>query len=252
MGGHFLGADIGYTCLGGTTYEVTLTIYRNCDGAALLPMDLEFSSDCGTGFTVIGITPVTAPVDVSQLCADSLVSSTCNGGALPGTERYQYTTIVNLSNCDSWRISLSECCRSVTINAAGVFGTYVEAVLNSVTAPCNNSPVFIDGFIPYVCVNQPITYNFGVIESDGDSLVYSLIDGRYAAPLPLSISYQGAYSGAAPFPVVLLDPLTGQLSFTAPMVGNYVLVVLVEEYDSAGNLIGSVMRDMMVVALACR
>ncbi|MCB0795480.1 MAG: hypothetical protein KDB88_12145, partial [Flavobacteriales bacterium] len=250
FGAHYSGASITYECLGGNMYEVTLDLFVDCFGVPPIPQSITFSSDCGTQFTVNNL-PVPVGTEVSQLCAAELANSTCNGGTLPGIRHFQYTTTVNLAACDEWTISWNICCRNTTVNLNGTPGMYVEATLDNATAPCNNSPVFTDMSLPYVCANQTVNYNFGVTEPDGNTLQYSLIDARYAGPGPTPVPYAGGFSGSAPVNAVTLDPVTGQLSFFPTAVGNYVVAVLVEEFDANGVLIGSVMRDIMFVVLPC-
>jgi len=103
---HFSGASITYECLGGNQYQVSLDLFVDCSGVAVIPQDLVFQSDCGDLFTVFDI-PVSPPTEVSQLCPAELPNSTCNGGALPGIEHYVFQTTVNLAACDDWTISWS-------------------------------------------------------------------------------------------------------------------------------------------------
>ncbi|MCB0781178.1 MAG: hypothetical protein KDC03_16915, partial [Flavobacteriales bacterium] len=247
---HFSGGNITYECLGGNQYLVELDLFIDCSGVAVIPQDLSFQSDCGQQFDVLDI-PVTPGLEVSQLCAAELPNSTCNGGPLPGIEVYTFQTVVNLPPCDGWTISWAVCCRNTTVNLQANPGIYVEATLNNATAPCNNSPLFTDQSLPYVCANQVVNYNMGVTESDGDSLAYSLISAQYAAPLPTPTNYSPGFSGGSPIPGITVDPITGQLTFTPTITGNFVVSVLVEEFDDAGNLLGTVMRDLMVTVLNC-
>ncbi|MCB9193060.1 MAG: hypothetical protein H6597_00885 [Flavobacteriales bacterium] len=247
---HYSGGSLTYQCLGGNQYLITLDLFVDCSGITPIPQSIDFSSDCGTSFSVLNL-PVPPGTEVSQLCAASLPNSTCNGGALPGIQHYQFQTTVNLSACDEWTMSWSICCRNNTVNLSGTPGMYIEATLDNATAPCNDSPVFTDLSIPYVCVNQVVNYNYGVTDPNGNTLVYSLIDARYAAPVPTPVTYAGAYTGANPINGITLDPNTGQLTFLPTLQGNYVVTLLVEEYDSNGVLIGSVMRDQMFVVLNC-
>ena len=247
---HYSGASITYECLGGNQYLVHLDLFLDCSGFQIISQSLDLQSDCGSQFTLNNL-PTPVATEVSQLCPSALPNSTCNGGALPGIQHYQFDAVVTLAPCDSWTISWDICCRNTTINVAALPGIYVEATLDNLNAACNNSPVFTDQSLPYVCVNQPVDYNFGVTEPDGDSLVYSLVSGQYAAPAPTAVTYNPGYSGAVPIPGVLLDPITGQLTFTPTVVGNYVVVVLVEEFDANGQLIGTVQRDILFVVLNC-
>ncbi|MEO8066114.1 MAG: hypothetical protein ABI599_00335, partial [Flavobacteriales bacterium] len=246
--GHFAGGDITYECLGGTSYQVTLDLFLDCAGSPMIPQDLNFSNDCGLSFTLNALA-VPVPTEVSQLCAADMPNSSCNGGALPGMEHYVFSVVVNLPPCNDWTISWDLCCRATTINLMGTPGMYIEANLDNATAPCNNSPVFTDQSIPYVCVNQPVNYNYGVTEPDGNALVYSLVAARENTGT--AVAYNGGYTGPLPVPGITLDPATGQLAFTPTLIGNYVISVLVEEFDINGVLIGSVMRDQMFVVLPC-
>src|ERR1035437_3333536 len=157
---------------------------------------------------------------------------------------FHFTGIVTIAPaCDTWTMSWTTCCRNAAIlnlQTPDLFGSYIQATLNSTTAPCNSSPSFTSQPIPYVCVNQLVNYNYGVVETDGDSLHYSLINAMDAGAV--NLTYVAGYSAALPIPGITINPATGALSFTPTMLGNFVVVVLVQEYDSNGNLIGTVMR----------
>jgi hypothetical protein len=247
---HYAGGSITYECVGPDQFLINLDLFLDCTGVPSIAQTLTFTSTCGTVFTVPAIPPP-PPVEVSQLCAASLPSSTCNGGTLPGIEYYHFETIVTLPPCDHWTVSWNICCRATTVDIIGVPGIYIEAEIYNATDPCNNSPEFTDQSIPYVCLNQPVYYNFGVNEPDGDVFTYSLINARFFGGTVQDVNYQPGFSGGTPVPGITLDPVTGQIVFTPTISGNYVVVVEVEEFDSNGNLIGTVMRDVMFVVLPC-
>lgn len=147
--------------------------------------------------------------EVSQLCAAELVNSTCNGGALPGIMWDEFVTVQNLPPCDSWNVSWNICCRSNSQNLVGNQGMFIDAEINTLDAACDNSPVFTDQSLPYVCVNQPVYYNFGVTEPDGNTLS---IPGERPA-----VRRHGAepelparFHGGLPIPGITVDPITGQ------------------------------------------
>ena len=250
IGNHYSGANILYTCSGNNQYEVTLQVFVDCSGAAVVPQTLSFSSSCGTNFTVAGL-PVAVGTEVSQLCAAQIGNSTCNGGTLPGMRLYEFTTTQFLPPCDGWTISWDLCCRATSINLVGNQGEYVETVLNNATAACDNSPVFAEDALPYVCVDQLVSYNFGVSDADGDSLVYALVDARKFNASPLPTNYQPGFSGAEPIPGITLDATTGQVLFTPTLIGYYVVAVKVDAFNDAGELTGSVVRDILFVVIDC-
>ncbi|MCI5055038.1 MAG: gliding motility-associated C-terminal domain-containing protein [Flavobacteriales bacterium] len=251
---HVSGGDISYVCNGNGSYTFTLSLYRRCSGVSMSSSaSVSFNSSCGNqtvSFSQIG---PSNGVEISQLCPPQTPNSECNGGSLPGLQRYDYQATVTLPPCADWTISWGSCCRNTSVNVANSYneGIYIEATMNNVVSPCNNSPVFSAQPIPYVCVNQPVTYNFGVIEIDGDSLVYSFIDARDNSPSGQNLSYNGGFSATNAINGITIDPQTGQLNFTATTIGNFIVVVLVEEYDANGNLIGTVMRDIQFVVENC-
>lgn len=248
LAAHLPGGNITYTCLGGSQFEITLTLFRDCDGNELLPQDLSFQSDCGTSFTITDL-PVSAGNEVSQLCPADLPNSTCNGGTLPGIEVYEVQTTVILGTCSNWTISWEECCRSSSLNLMGNPGTYIEAQLNTVSAPCNNSPQFTQDVIPYVCANEPVTYNLAVTEADGHELRYHLIDAR--ATYSMNVEYLEDFTGPQPYLNLVIDSLSGQITFTPTEIGKIFTVVQVDEFLSNGVLVGSVMRDFPFVVIDC-
>lgn len=247
---HFSGASITYDCLGGNNYMIHLDVFLDCSGSPLTPQAVQFSNSCGISFAINSLMP-TSQTEISQLCDAELVNSTCNGGGLPGFMHYQYEIPVFLAPCDFWTISWSICCRNNMVNVVGTPGLYAQATVNNAGGACDDSPQFGSMGIPFVCVGDPVQYNPGVFDTDGNSLVFSLIPARFATPAPTSVTYQGGYSGAVPIPGITIDPTTGQLSFTPATVGNYTVVIQVNSYDASGVLVGTVMADIMFVVQAC-
>ena len=247
---HFSGASITYECTGGNMYNVYLDLYLDCAGTAITPQTLNFTNDCGVSFSIANLLYVSEQ-EVSPLCNAALPNSTCNGGTLPGFRWYRFQTSLFLSPCDSWTISWNICCRNTMENIAGTPGTYVEATLNNTGGLCDDSPVFADSGIPYICLGNDLLYSPGATDPDGNTMVFALIDARFNAPPPTTVNYMPGYTGAEPLPGMTIDPNTGQLNFEPTEQGNYTVVVQVSTYDPAGNLIGTVMRDLMFVAVAC-
>lgn len=255
-GTHTMGADITYTCLGGSQYQVKLTLFRDCAG--ILPLttqSLQYSSaSCGVN-SFITLTQSGSVVDVTPLCPSAV--SACSGGAiLFGIEQYTFTGILNLpaNSCNDWELGWSNCCRNnaiTTLNFPGNQSTYISATLDNTLSPCNTSPVFTHIPTPIVCINQPVIYNHGVTDPDGDSLAFSLVD-CFQDP-STTVNYATGFSNANPLATstgVIIDNNTGELTFTPNQIQIGVICVKVEEFRS-GVKIGETVRDMQFSVISC-
>ncbi len=249
-GTHISGGEIYYNCLGGNQYRITLVVYRDCAGISLNgSYTLNVNSPCGNK-TMTVTTP--GGTEISQLCDLQLPNSTCNGGSLPGIQQFIYTGTVTLPPCNFWTISWTEQWRNGAIAnlvQPGNKNVYIEAKLNNVIAPCDDSPQFTNTAIPYVCAGFPISYSYGAYDPTGDSLTYTFISAMNTGAV--NLPYVGAFTGTEPITGITLDPHTGQVGFTLNQIGNWVVVVRVDQFDNNGNWIGSVMRDMQFIAYPC-
>ncbi len=252
---HVAGADITYKRVGVDSFLITVSIFEDCAGSATVStsIDVRFTNTCGFANFNVSF-PRISVSEVSQLCPAEQPNSWCNGGTLPGMRQKVFQKIVVLQPCASWRVVWGVANRNASVNLDPPGNNYyfaVDAEINSIAAPINQSPVFNSQPIPYVCANQLVNYSFGVSELDGDSLVYSF-DSPLGGSLnnPTILTYQPGYSVNQPLPGIILDPVSGMLSFTPTLLGNFVLVVKVEEYRN-GNLIGFVKRDIQFVVRSC-
>lgn len=250
MATHMSGGEIYWECIGPNQFRIRLLVYRDCAGIGVDPTyNLVLTSPCGNRNLTVTHSGAT---ELSQLCDIQLPNSTCNGGTLPGIQQYVYTGTITLPPCNSWHISWTNIYRNnaiVNLTNPGTRHMYIESVLNSSAAPCNDSPTFTNTAIPYVCLGYPVTYSYGAVDNESDSLSYSLIGARMVNGT--AIPYTNPNSPAQPIPGITLDPVTGLMNFTLNTAGNWVVVVLVTEYDANGNVIGSIMRDMQFVAYPC-
>jgi gliding motility-associated-like protein len=251
---HVQGGNITYKCLGGNQYEVSLALYRDCAGATA-PTSVSInrkSVSCGinSNFTLNKITGT--GIEVTPICPS--LATQCTGGSYPGVQEYIYRGIVTLPPCSDWVLSYSLCCRN---NAIGTIlspssqNMYIEATLNNLAFPCNDSPEFTNRPVPFICVGQPFCFNNGSIDSDGDSLSYSLITPRHSATV--FVTYIAPYSASQPLassPACTFNPLTGDMCVTPTMLQVTVFTVLVREWRG-GILVGSVMRDIQMRTVTC-
>ncbi|MBP6658062.1 MAG: gliding motility-associated C-terminal domain-containing protein [Bacteroidia bacterium] len=260
---HMAGADISYTCLGGNSYRIDLTFYRDCAGSdALSEVYLDFTSaSCGQSFQQTLV--VEDSSEIAYPCPSQTTKCTDPNSPNPGIKQYIYSQIVNLpAQCNDWIIGWEYCCRNCDITTmfqptpcvpGSNPGLYIETTLNNLTVTCNSSPVFSNIPIAFVCVGQPFTYNHGVIDPNGDSLVYSLVDPLTSDTTHSPIPYLPGFSATNPITSstgVTIDPVTGDITFTPTQTEVGVLSVLVQEYRN-GVLIGSVIRDMEIYIRPC-
>ncbi|MCI5055570.1 MAG: gliding motility-associated C-terminal domain-containing protein [Flavobacteriales bacterium] len=251
---HLAGGDFSWECLGNNQYVITLNLFRDCDGInAPGSAFVNFSSPCGTqSSTLTLINP--GGTEVSQLCPQDSLNSTCHsGGTLPGMQQYIYVDTITLIPCPQgpWTMSYEDCCRNsaiVNLQPATQSMT-INADLFNNNDTCNNSPTFTAQPIPYVCQNQPVSYNYGVTEPDGDSLSFSLV---CAEANGVCVTYAAGYTAGVPIPGITIDPATGQLNFTPTLLGNFVVVVQATEVDPiTGDTIGIVKRDIQFIVIQC-
>ncbi len=256
MATHFAGSDLTYTCLGGNTYLITFTFYRDCSGAsAPTSQTVSFSCSSNSQFNFTATLqriPGTGQ-EITPGC--SAVPTHCSGGNGYGIQEYVYQATVTLAPCNSWTIQTSSCCRNTVSTVSGQGSWTMLAHLNNLTAPCNSSPTFSNKPVAVVCQGQSFCFNHGALDPDGDSLVYS-----FYAPYtnyPATVPYNGSYSATqflqSSTPITI-DPVTGDICFTPSLIQSTVTGVKVEEYrtiNGVATLIGTVYRDLQMKVVQC-
>ncbi len=252
---HLTGGDIVYECVGQDSFLVTLTLFRDCSGVTAPPNAiLDLTSGCGSVFTVV-LTKDPTVVEVSQICASMVSSSTCNGGSLFGLEAHSYSALVTLNPaCNAWTLSNSTCCRNtsiVNLQNPGGLNTHLQTTLYSSTFPSNSSPYFAEFGMPTIFSGQTSQFNLGAVDPDGDSLVYFMAPaygvGTSMVPYNLGYTFLQPLGGSG----VTLNSSNGQLSITPSTLGVFVVNVRVEEYDMATGLLkGTIRRDFQVTVIA--
>ena len=253
---HFAGSDLTYTCLGGNTYLISLSFYRDCSGISApgsTPVQFSCSSNGQFNFSAtLNKIPGTGQ-EVTPGC--SAIPTRCNGGYNYGIREYVYQAQVTLVPCNSWTMSYSSCCRNpiTTLQSSG--GWYIMAKLNNLSAPCNSSPTFSNKPIAVACNGQTSCFNHGALDPNGDSLVYSFFAPKTSASATVNYlagySYTNFLNSSTP---ITIDPLTGDICFTP--TSNLVTVtgVKVQEWRTISGvptLIGTVYRDIQLKVDYC-
>lgn len=244
---HQFGGEITYENIGQDTMKITLTLYKDCAAGTYPSTDTVFIEGLNCNFTL----PLQLEYiqDVTPICAS--MSSPCQGGtALPyGVEKLRYSdTIVLPSNCIYGSIQYQSCCRSIDLTNLDQPGTqsfFIETSFDNSTLPKNNSPVFTTDPLVITCSQQPVVFNPGATDPDGDSLSFALVDCRQSPfvkvdyLIPQVIITTGGMS---------FSPTTGTISFTPDGAQQSVWCMKVEEFRN-GKKIGEMYRDLRIVVL---
>lgn len=263
---HVAGGEITYKCIGNSTYEITMKVYRDCQGIPLcncpglsgctLPGGLNITAvdsvynGINLGNVLMTVVPnASSGYDIIELCqSTNSVCSNCGtrnpGTFAPGIEMYTFTGTAFLNNfmngiCNV-NLGFSTCCRNssnTTLQNPSGIGYFIDCNINTCNATCNSSPVFNNSPVIAVCAGQDVIYNLSTSDPDGDSLSYSLGSALTAANTPAA--YKAPYSANFPFPFlgapnvnaplpmgIHIDAVTGDIRFRP--IGNFVSNFIIE------------------------
>ncbi len=265
---HIVGGEIYYDCLGNNDYRITLKLYRDCiNGVAAYdnPASIGIFNTAGVLLNSIGL-----PFPGSNFVPPTINSPCYTPPQNVCVEEAIYQGVVNLPPiAGGYVISYQRCCRNNTIlnliNPGGVGSTYTINIPPTNLAVCNSSARY-NNFPPiYLCEGAPLVFDHSATDPDGDSLVYELcdpFDGASAAvpqPVPPAgppyafVPFAPPYSGANPMsanPAMAIDPVTGLLTGTPNLSGQWVVGVCCKEYRN-GQLICVNKRDFQFNVLPC-
>jgi hypothetical protein len=243
---HLMGGQIVVTNLGGYDYEIKLTAYRDTIGipmatAAMFQISMDSSG-------------VMIPINLLTVPADSMSGGLVMGvSAAYGVEVYTYTDTITLPGDGYYTISWQDCCRNASIINMGNAGAEYFALSTSLTVDLlnpNSSPSYLTLPVAYLPSDTLWQYNPLPFDPDGDSLAWSLTTPLGSGGIVSGYQFLDdtmLYSNAStPF---ALDSVTGELSWSARMQGNFVAAFLIEEYRN-GVKIGEMRRDMQYIVIS--
>jgi hypothetical protein len=251
-GNHILGGHITYECLGGNNYGVTLTIYKDCFGStsAVPTENLFFIPSTGCTIPFSANIPLTGEVEISDLCASEIVNSSCSGGFIPGAQQLTYYGELNLNPGCTWQIQWASGDWNYFINMDNSLlpTAFLATDLDPTTVGCASSiEIVTPNPINYSCTGDAVVYDIAVNNPNNYDLAFSLV-------CPLTTAGATAPITAPcndPIPGMTIDPNTGQIGFTSPMMfGNYVTAVSIDMFDN-GDYVGTVTESIAFTIRLC-
>lgn len=273
---HIVGGFMSYKYIGGNQYQLTLTVYRDCNSATLFDGDPNNSSVTVASIGLFDISGGSSSlVDNFQLInpvvtnVSSAITNPClqvPAGVCVEQGVYVHTFSVP-DPTKSYVLVYERCCRNGTISNLdnpGAEGATYTAVIPPTNTFQNSSPVFKNFPPPFICNNAALSFDHSATDADGDSLVYSLCTPNTGAssgspaPNPPSnppyspINWLSPYNANDPLGGVPLtiDSKVGYLTGVPNTIGQFVVGVCVSEYRN-GILIGTYTRDFQFNVTTC-
>ena len=265
---HIVGGEIHYRCLGNDQYEVSLTVFRDCDtGVPWFDMPAAvgvFDDKDSLIFDIRMAFRNNDTLDV-QLFDPCMVAPP---NVCIHTTTY-LDTIALPFRSGGYQLVYQRCCRNQSIvniqNPTSTGATYSAFLSETALLTCNSSAIFQSWPPVYVCTDAPILYDHSANDIDGDSVVYELctpFTGATAGqsrPQPPNNPPYNPVVWVAPFgqdnmiggpDSLKIDAQTGLLTGTPHIPGVFVVGVCAKEYRN-GQLIGTTRRDFQYVVGAC-
>ena len=262
---HIVGGEINYKYISKNTYEINLTVYRDCGKSTNAPYDQEawigFFDHNNDSVTVLRI-PFTGsdtlPLSINSKCAKE-PSGICY-------EVTHYIDTIELPPIPGgYQVVYQRCCWNLSVTniknphppstPQGSAGLTIHTwIPDANMVEVNSNPVFQELTPPFICHGTEFRFNHAAIDPDGDSLTYRIVT-PYDAPLanayefppapPYALAqYRNGFSlsnvmGGEP---LRIDAHTGFVQAKPDQIGQFVFAVQVLEYRD-GIQIGETTRS---------
>lgn len=284
---HIIGGDITYEYLGEPTpgfkrWRFTMHIYRDCYGnGADFDIPAEFAIYQGTELNnSLHSTYSLNDYDYTKLIPDTPQCVTNIPLVCVEEAVYSFEATLPVLANQSYFVVYQRCCRNNTItnivNPGDVGATYFIELTPAAMAANNNSPEYVNFPPIIICNNLPLVFNHSATDADGDLLVYSfcqaLAGGGNITFTPDLFSCIGAkptppcpppfdnvpyalptYSAGNPVggdPQITINQVSGVITGTPTIIGQFVVAVCVQEYRN-GLLLSTVQREFQFNVTDC-
>ncbi len=279
---HLMGGEITWRSLGGTNYEFTLVIYRDCNGLDIIDPSLNLRV-WGHPFVNTVTCNFLSTTDLSPNCTEVLGSPAeidcgigIGGGTGPGAiQKYVYrsgpVSLIGVPPATGWAFTYDSFSRNWdldNITDPYAYGFTLSSIMYALPDAClDSSPEFAQDPYMLLCEGSNFQFDANAFDKDNDSMVFSWgtpLDhfpaGDFDPPTnPSPVPFEPGYSATNPTPDALInpgnigatmDPVTGQINFTSFTPGNYGFAQKIDCYRD-GVLIATINRESQVVIIPC-
>lgn len=218
--------EINYTKLTGLTYQLAVTAFVFEHS----PIDSAIEISYGDG-------------DTGFIFIDEIITSN------NGIKKCTYTGNHTYPGPDDYRVVVNYYYRvnglkNIFYSNTEPIHIYADIRINPFITN-NTSPVFTNTPILSACTGKTYTYNCGIYDADGDSIVYELIPCMNATGGMITNYFFPETSN------VFEISNTGTINWDTPTQENeYAFTIKIDEYRN-GARIGTIMKDISVYALNC-
>jgi gliding motility-associated-like protein len=268
---HIVGGELNYTHIEDDSYEISLTIFRDCYNAN---PNVFFDDTVSIGvydpFFNFLVEDIRIPFDT--LLNDTLSPVLYNDCLIIPPAVCVHTTVykdtIDLPyNSNGYVLVYQRCCRNGTINnivapleTGATFSVFISPKALEIK---NSSPKFQSWPPIYICAEFPINYDQSAIDENNDSIAYKLCtplkgggsppNGNPIPQPPAGPPYEPVewfdppYNesnmlNAFPGSPLLIDATTGTLTGIPNTVGQFVVGICLEEFRN-DTLISTIRRD---------
>ncbi len=261
---HVVGGSLTYEQLSGSTYRVTLKLYRDCKpGAAAFPnpVTITIRKNNGTAHASVNI-----PFTTASIVPPNIDTCAVNPGIC--LEEAIYTTIVTglPPGNGGYHMYYQYCCRNSTllniVNPLAAGETWYARIPENASVISNSSPKWVNPPPVFVCQGNNMSVNHSATDADGDSLAYSLYtpytDQAITYPGNVfttpTVTWSGTYGANNPLDPATPNSLTispsGIINGVPPSLGQFVAGIRCEEWRN-GIKIGEILRDFQFNVVNC-
>lgn len=285
---HIIGGDMYYDCLGFKdgdprtnirVFRVYLELYRDCQARNAAYFDplahMTIFKGNSEPYTIHRITDAryTGPDDIDPPAYPCLTipPNVCVHKAL-----YTYDVELEISS-ESYHLVWQRCCRNESISniytPGDIGSTFTVEITPLAQQRCNNSPRFSNFPPTVICVDEPLVFDHGATDAEGDNIVYELCaplvgGGRNFGgngcdtpnpnpdcPPPFgTVTFRAPqFTSAQPLGFnsnMSLDRTTGLLRASPQIQGQFVVGICMKEYRN-GTLLSTIRRDFQFNVSTC-